>query len=260
MRRVRVVIAGDNRVLSDLRAMLSAESDFEVVASCRDGASCIEAIRDLSPNMALLDDSLPGQDGRQVLAAIKSERLRTRVVFLSAGGDQKKTIGWRSHGVVTMKGLLRPLLDYLRGFTSRPEGPPTPASPIRNKGGPHDVLKGPSTALTERERQIMQLVCEGQSNKEVGRKLKLTEGTVKVHLHHIYQKLAIRNRTALAVLAVHCGEEFSWAQYQAKREPASPPLFLNGGANALGATHLATSTIRRSRPRHTSQKGRKNLF
>jgi two-component system nitrate/nitrite response regulator NarL len=58
-----------------------------------------------------------------------------------------------------------------------------------------------STALTERERQIMHLVSTGQSNKEIARELNLTEGTVKVHLHHIFQKLAINNRTALAALA-----------------------------------------------------------
>ena len=70
-------------------------------------------------------------------------------------------------------------------------------SPNRSKRGPQDIL-GSSAGLTERERQIMHLVCEGESNKKVGRKLNLSESTVKVHLHHIYQKLAIRNRTALA--------------------------------------------------------------
>jgi DNA-binding NarL/FixJ family response regulator len=70
-------------------------------------------------------------------------------------------------------------------------------SPNRSKRGPQDIL-GSSAGLTERERQIMHLVCEGQSSKKVGRKLNLSESTVKVHLHHIYQKLAIRNRTALA--------------------------------------------------------------
>jgi DNA-binding CsgD family transcriptional regulator len=55
--------------------------------------------------------------------------------------------------------------------------------------------------LTERERQIMHLVSQGRSNKEVGRQLKLSDGTIKVHLHHIYQKLAIHNRTALVALA-----------------------------------------------------------
>jgi two-component system nitrate/nitrite response regulator NarL len=60
----------------------------------------------------------------------------------------------------------------------------------------------PSTRLTGRERQIMPLVCEGLSNKDIGRQFRLSDGTVKVHLHHIYEKLAIHNRTSLAVLAV----------------------------------------------------------
>jgi DNA-binding NarL/FixJ family response regulator len=55
----------------------------------------------------------------------------------------------------------------------------------------------PTPSLTERERQIMRLVCEGHSNKEVARKLSVSEGTVKVHLHHVFEKLAIRNRTEL---------------------------------------------------------------
>jgi DNA-binding NarL/FixJ family response regulator len=71
-------------------------------------------------------------------------------------------------------------------------------SPNRSKRGPQETPGSPSIALTERERQIMRLVCEGQSNEKVGRKLNLSESTVKVRLHHIYQKLAIRNRTVLA--------------------------------------------------------------
>jgi DNA-binding CsgD family transcriptional regulator len=71
-------------------------------------------------------------------------------------------------------------------------------NPNRSKRAPQETPGSPSTALTERERQIMHLVCEGQSNKEVGRELNLSENAVKVHVHHIYQKLVIRNRTALA--------------------------------------------------------------
>jgi two-component system, NarL family, nitrate/nitrite response regulator NarL len=63
------------------------------------------------------------------------------------------------------------------------------------------------TALTDRERQIMRLVCEGLSNKEIGRRLSITDGTIKVHLHHIFQKLEIGNRTALAALAVSQNED-----------------------------------------------------
>jgi two-component system, NarL family, nitrate/nitrite response regulator NarL len=61
----------------------------------------------------------------------------------------------------------------------------------------------PTPSLTERERQIMRLVCEGHSNKEVARKLSVSEGTVNVHLHHVFEKLAIRNRTEL--VAYHFG-------------------------------------------------------
>jgi two-component system nitrate/nitrite response regulator NarL len=57
-----------------------------------------------------------------------------------------------------------------------------------------------TTALTNRERQIVRLVCEGLSNKEIGRRLKITDGTIKVHLHHIFQKLQISNRTVLAAV------------------------------------------------------------
>ena len=60
-----------------------------------------------------------------------------------------------------------------------------------------------STALTEHERQVMQLVCEGWSNEEIGRRLNLSEGTVKLHFHNIYRKLAIRNRMALAAMPAH---------------------------------------------------------
>ena len=65
------------------------------------------------------------------------------------------------------------------------------------------------TVLTDRERQIMHLVSEGLSNKEVGRQLNISDGTIKVHLHHIYQKLAISNRTALAALAFSQHDESS---------------------------------------------------
>jgi DNA-binding NarL/FixJ family response regulator len=84
------------------------------------------------------------------------------------------------------------------GTNDREEPMSAKRSPNRSKRGPQETPGSPSTALTERERQIMHLVCEGQSNKKVGRKLNLSESTVKVHLHHIYQKLAIRNRTVLA--------------------------------------------------------------
>jgi two-component system, NarL family, nitrate/nitrite response regulator NarL len=196
---VSIVIAADYPVvLCGLNTILRAENDFTVVASCCDIASCIEAIRDLSPNLALLDVSLPGQSGPQILAAIKSENLYTRVVFLSASSEASD--GGQSI-VIPRNSAPNILLHFLRRVSSGLELSPISESSNKRGHGPGRSTEPPSTVLTERERQIMHVVSTGQSNKEIGRQLNLTEGTVKVHLHHMYQKLAVHNRTALAVLA-----------------------------------------------------------
>jgi two-component system, NarL family, nitrate/nitrite response regulator NarL len=202
---VSIVIAADYPVvLCGLNTILRAENDFTVVASCCDIASCIEAIRDLSPNLALLDVSLPGQSGPQILAAIKSDNLYTRVVFLSASSetsDGVQSIVRRACGVIPRDSAPNILLRFLRRVSSGLELSPISESSNKRGHGPGHSTEPPSTVLTERERQIMHLVSTGQSNKEIGRQLNLTEGTVKVHLHHMFQKLAVHNRTELAVLA-----------------------------------------------------------
>jgi two-component system nitrate/nitrite response regulator NarL len=77
-----------------------------------------------------------------------------------------------------------------------------PASGTATAAQPSAINEKALIALTERERQIMRLVSEGLSNKQIGRRLNITDGTIKVHLHHIFQKLDVRNRTALAALAI----------------------------------------------------------
>lgn len=202
---VSIVLAAEYPVvLCGLNTILRAENDFNVVASCCDVPSCIEAIRDLSPNLALLDVSLAGQSGPQILAAIKSDNLYTRVVFLSASSDASdgaQSIVKRACGVIPRNSAPNILLRFLRRFSSGLEPSPISESSNKRGHGPGYPTEPPSTVLTERERQIMHLVSTGQSNKEIGRQLNLTEGTVKVHLHHMFQKLAVHNRTALAALA-----------------------------------------------------------
>ena len=214
MRCVSVVIAACEQVLGDLTATLSAEDDFNVVASCRDETSCVEAIRGLSPDLALIDISLRGTSGLRDLAAIKSERRRTEMVFISSGSSgEKKPIALPQRDVISAKSTQHSLLDFLRQIAPASGESPPVQSANGFRSDPRDILACLSSPLTERERQIMLLVCKGQSNKEVGRRLGLSEGTVKVHLHHIYQKLAVRNRTSLAVSAAarfeeesHCGD------------------------------------------------------
>jgi two-component system nitrate/nitrite response regulator NarL len=205
--RNSVVIADSNPVfLCGLANVLQTEGDFVVVASCQDETECIAAIRALSPSLALLDLSLSDLSGFQVLAAVRAEAFLTRVVFLSSSAgatDAARAFFMGASGVLPKDGAPHSLVRWLRQVMSgqqlvplavRNAEPRNAAQRYRMRGKPEDLV----IALTPRERQIMELVSTGLSNREVGKQLRISEGTIKVHLHHIFQKLSIRNRTALA--------------------------------------------------------------
>src|SRR5437764_4928136 len=87
MRGIRLVIADQHPiVLQGLTSIFAAQRDFEIVASCSSGASCVEAIRNLAPDVALLEDSLPDVTASEILAIANAENLRTRLVFFTASG------------------------------------------------------------------------------------------------------------------------------------------------------------------------------
>jgi DNA-binding NarL/FixJ family response regulator len=181
-----------------------AEPDFSVVADCRDGTGCLRAIRELSPDLAVLDSSMPHQGGLQVLAAVKTERRPTQVILLSESPDISSTADFVAKGAYCVLSKEAPLETLVQRSREVTGGQRSPSLHKLQNGHDHNLRSRtdiPSIVLTERELQIMELVRAGLSNKEIGRQCELSDGTVKVHLHHIYEKLAIRNRTALAVLA-----------------------------------------------------------
>jgi len=205
-RCVSIVIADRQPVVVyGLLAMLRSAGDFNVVASCHDGATCIRSIRNLCPDLALLDVSQPSPIGFEVLAAVKGEQLSTRVVYLSSScdaGDAVGAIANGAYGIIPKDAAPQLLVRGLRQVASglRLLLPLTGALDAPGNALPHEP-EGLPSSLTQREGEIMRLVCAGLSNKEVGRELNVSCGTIKIHLHHIYQKLAIHNRTALACLA-----------------------------------------------------------
>jgi two-component system, NarL family, nitrate/nitrite response regulator NarL len=206
MRCVNLVIADPHPVVVyGLTSLLNVESDFNVAASCHDGRSCIQAIRDLTPEIALLDISMPGLTGLEVLAAVASEQLPTRIVFLTASAEDRDLIAAvarGAYGVIHKDAppdvLMQSLRQVAAGRRLLPFASFESQQAQHGSTGNEDVL----TVLTGREREIVRLVSEGLSNKEVGRQLNISDGTIKVHLHHVYQKLAISNRTALAALTL----------------------------------------------------------
>ncbi len=208
MRCTSVVIADRHPVvLQGLKNVLRAESGFKVVACCSDGTNCIEAIRSLVPDIAILDISLPGLTGLEILTIANSEGLSTRLVFFTSSVEDRELVISAvagAYGVILKDVALEILVQSLRQVADGQRLLPLPPSDQtvpreqRNAANTENVL----SVLTDRERQIMRLVSEGLSNKEIGRRLNIVDGTIKVHLHNIFQKLEISNRTVLAALAI----------------------------------------------------------
>jgi two-component system nitrate/nitrite response regulator NarL len=205
-------------MLRGLSNVLGAERDFKVVASCIDGAACIEAIRVLVPNIAILDTAMPDIPRREILGIANSKNLATRLVFFTAFVDDRDLMMLAAAGacdVISKDAQPGAMVQALRQIANAPRllALPSangaalvrrlrPQSRLKLRQAQSDMADKTLTTLTDRERQIMRLVSEGLSNKEIGRRLNISDGTIKVHLHHVFQKLEISNRTVLATLAL----------------------------------------------------------
>ena len=205
MRCTSLVIADRHPVvLQGLTSILGAQNGFKVVACCSDGPNCIGAIRSLVPDIAILDISMPGLTGLEILTIANAARL----VFFTAsvrGRELVMSAAAGAYGVILKDVGLETLVQSLRQVACGHRLPlPSSDQVVPREREQRDVAIAENvlTVLTDRERQIMALVSEGLSNKEIGRRLNIADGTIKVHLHHVYQKLEISNRTVLAALAI----------------------------------------------------------
>jgi two-component system, NarL family, nitrate/nitrite response regulator NarL len=206
MRCTSLVIADRHPVvLQGLTSILGAQNGFKVVACCSDGPNCIGAIRSLVPDIAILDISMPGLTGLEILTIANAARL----VFFTAsvrGRELVMSAAAGAYGVILKDVALEILVQSLQQVACGHRLLPLPSSdqavPREREQKDVAIAENALTVLTDRERQIMALVSEGLSNKEIGRRLNIADGTIKVHLHHVYQKLEISNRTVLAALAI----------------------------------------------------------
>jgi DNA-binding NarL/FixJ family response regulator len=193
-------------VLQGLRSVLGTQPDFDVVASSSDRTSCLEAIRKLTPDVALLADKVPDLTVSEILAIVKAEKLSTRLVFFTESDtdhDLTSAIAAGACSAISKYASPATMLRSLRLMTK--SGVALEKSDLSATGKEADgdgKVEKMLELLTQRERQIARLVAEGLSNKEIARQLNVSDGTVKVHLYNIFQKLEITNRTVLATIAL----------------------------------------------------------
>lgn len=205
LKPIRLVIVDRQPiVLHGLKSVLGTQQDFDVVASSSDGISCLEAIRNLTPDVALIADALPDLAASEILAIAKAEKLSTRLVFFTESDVDHGLTAAIAAGACSAISkyaapatMLRSLRLMTKSGVSLKQHDFSPGKEAKD-GKIEKMLE----LLTHRERQIARLVSEGMSNKEIARQLSVSQGTVKVHLHNIFHKLEITNRTVLATIAL----------------------------------------------------------
>ncbi len=207
-KRVRVLVADDHPLYREgvVRALL-ASGQIEIVAEASDGREALDRIRELGPDVALLDYKLPELDGVAVTNAIVREQLPTQVLLVSAYTDS---------GVV-YKALETGVSGFLSKEARREEIVDGVLACARGENVvPPDVAAGlvseirlrrqdDAPVLTPREQEILHLIAAGKSLPEIAKELYLGLTTVKTHVQHLYSKLGVSDRAAAVAIAMRRG-------------------------------------------------------
>lgn len=204
---IRLVVADDHPViLAGLEHLFSSEPDMAIVARCRTGDEALDAVRKQRPDVLVLDFRMPGLGAIEVLRAIAEAKLSTAVALYTATIDKAamlEAVRLGVRGVVLKELPSRLLVDCVRAVHA---GKYWLEKDITTQAL-ETVLRQQARArrvgdlLTDREIEITRAVANGLRNKVIADKLHISEGTVKVHLHNIYQKLELDGRHALSTYA-----------------------------------------------------------
>jgi DNA-binding NarL/FixJ family response regulator len=201
---IRVVIVDDHpAVRRGLRTFLELADGLEVTGEAADGPAALELIAESSPDVVLLDMVLPGMDGVEVLHEMRRREMPARVLVVTSFTDRSR--------------LLPAVRAGARGYLSKDVDPHALVAAVRSVAAGHlllepaaaDALVGAAppadTVLTAREREVLALIANGRSNREIARTLVVAEKTVKTHVSSILLKLGLSDRTQAALYAVRSG-------------------------------------------------------
>jgi two-component system, NarL family, nitrate/nitrite response regulator NarL len=208
---IRLVLADDHPIVLDgLEQLFRLSRDFLVVARCRDGEETLKALRLYRPDILILDIRMPRCDGLQVLRNLQTEGLPTQVVLLTADLEEAQLLEALQlgvSGIVLKETAPRLLVDAVRevhaGGRWVDKGSANRAlEKLLRREQEGRVAEPP---LTPRELEIVRMVARGLRNRNIAEQLQISEGTVKIHLHNIYEKLGVDGRGELAFHARNKG-------------------------------------------------------
>ncbi|POX38418.1 DNA-binding response regulator [Streptomyces sp. Ru73] len=206
---IKVLLVDDHQVVRrGLRTFLEVQDDIEVVGEAADGEEGVAAAERLHPDVVLMDVKMPGMDGVEALRLLREQRSPARVLIVTSFTEQRTVIPALRAGAA--------------GYVYKDIDPDALAGAIRSVHAGHVLLQpevadallsqedtgshqGRGGSLTDREHEVLALIADGRSNREIARALVLSEKTVKTHVSNILMKLDLSDRTQAALWAVRHG-------------------------------------------------------
>jgi len=218
MKKIRILIVEDNRLLRDgIEKMLNQQKDMTVVASVGNGEHTMKKAATSKPGVVLLDLGLPTRNSLQLVASLKKKYPSIRIIVMDLIPMQEDVVAFVQSGVSGFIMKDATIDDFLRTIRLVSRGgrvlPPMLTGSLFSQiveqaaAGPGRSRLKISVRMTKREREVIRLVADGMTNKEIAHELHLADSTVKSHIHNILEKLALRSRVQIARYA-HTSADF----------------------------------------------------
>jgi DNA-binding NarL/FixJ family response regulator len=211
MTPIRIALVDDHPiVLQGLRLLFERQLDFQVMASFTDAASALEGVRSSPPDVLVLDLRMPGQSGLDLLRTLAARNVACRLVLLTANiadAELVEAMKLGVTGVVLKESPPDALVECIRRvhgglqWIDRDMASRALGSMLRSQ----KQAQRAAEALTPRELDIVRMAGEGLRNRGIAERLSISEGTVKVHLHNIYDKLGVEGRLEMVLYAQQNG-------------------------------------------------------
>ncbi len=211
---IRVLVADDQALVrGGLRMILEAQDDIEVVAEAEDGAQAVARTRELQPDVTLMDVRMPALDGIAATREIVGAGLSTRVLVLTTFDRDEIVYDAMKAGASGFLLKSAPPAKLADAVRTVADGEALLAPTVTRRLVEQFVRRPPPgqtvppqlVSLTDREREVLQLIARGRSNSEIAAELVLSEATVKTHVNRVFAKLEVRDRVQAVVLAYETG-------------------------------------------------------